>query len=93
MRTLIWYTDAITALAHAARPLFDAIEDATLRGDGELLKFLNATYLPLRAKLRACVQEAWREEEWTTAELAKEDAVLVARVLAMKNTLKEARRA
>jgi hypothetical protein len=80
MRTIIWYTDAITALVRAAVPLLDAIEEASERDDVELKRYLLLTYNPLVSKINECVARGFREEEWTARELSTEDALSLARI-------------
>jgi hypothetical protein len=79
--TILFFTDAITALVRAAEPLRVAIEDAKERGDRELRTYLLLTYNPLVFKLNDCISKAWREWEWTARELCDEDAKTLERIV------------
>lgn len=74
MKTLIYYTDAISALVRAITPIEETLQDAKGRGDEDLVSLLQPVNRQLRSKLSVLLHEAWKEEDWNAGELSLEDA-------------------
>lgn len=81
MRTIIFYTDVISALVRAMKPILDTLEDAKRRGDTEVGDTLGRTYDSLSKKLKRLIQAGAYDEGWRPSELNEGDAKLLTEIL------------